>query len=228
MSSHLYHWSLFPGFQTKHFPCFLVCFSHSELLPQVYKPAGSCVQAADSLHERILTSKSRSSWYLHDNEASKTPIGFSGINGHDIFGISSFQQYQLTPAWTSNAAYRGCCLLVLLASGLDIAYSESKCEPVFEYFPYCLDFLTGYYNKPSKRCCDHIYKLNRLAKRGLGAQLICWCIEYMVRGTEPRIRADRISELPTKCQTHLSFPISEWKDCNTYSLLSFSFSFPYS
>ncbi|KAJ6960986.1 hypothetical protein NC653_038862 [Populus alba x Populus x berolinensis] len=69
--------------------------------------------------------------------------------------------------------------------------------------PYCLDFLTGYYNKPSKRCCDHIYKLNRLAKRGLGAQMICWCIEYMVRGTEPRIRADRISELPTKCQTHL-------------------------
>ncbi|PNS94729.1 hypothetical protein POPTR_017G013200v4 [Populus trichocarpa] len=111
--------------------------------------------------------------------------------------------------------FAGCCLLVLLASGLDIAYSESKCEPVFEYFPYCLDFLTGYYNKPSKRCCDHIYKLNRLAKRGLGAQLICWCIEYMVRGTEPQIRADRISELPTKCQTHLSFPISEWKDCNT-------------
>ncbi|CAK7322741.1 unnamed protein product [Dovyalis caffra] len=111
----------------------------------------------------------------------------------------------------------GCCLLlVLLVSGLDIAYSDSKCELVFEYFPYCLDFLTGYYFKPSKKCCVHIYKLNRLAKRGLGAQLICSCIEYMVRGTEPRIRADRISELPAKCQTHLSFPISEWMDCDKF------------
>ncbi|KAJ6865734.1 protein phosphatase 2C 58 [Populus alba x Populus x berolinensis] len=44
----------------------------------------------------------------------------------------------------------------------------------------------------------------------------------MVRGTEPRIRADRISELPTKCQTHLSFPISEWKDCNAKKVISLS------
>ncbi|KAJ6734129.1 NON-SPECIFIC LIPID-TRANSFER PROTEIN 13 [Salix purpurea] len=112
--------------------------------------------------------------------------------------------------------FAGCCfLLLLLVSGLDLAYSESQCELVFEYFPYCLEFLTGNYYKPSRRCCGHIYKLNRLANRGLGAQLICWCIEYMVRGTEPRMMADRISELPTECQTHLSFPISEWMDCNS-------------
>ncbi|KAJ6420446.1 hypothetical protein OIU84_027895 [Salix udensis] len=67
--------------------------------------------------------------------------------------------------------FAGCCfLLLLLVSGLDFAYSESQCELVFEYFPYCLEFLTGNYYKPSKRCCGHIYKLNRLANRGLGAR----------------------------------------------------------
>ncbi|KAJ9170927.1 hypothetical protein P3X46_018989 [Hevea brasiliensis] len=92
---------------------------------------------------------------------------------------------------------------------------ESLCEPVFEYFPACIDFLTSTKcEKPSFQCCVNVAELNLLAKEGIGPRWICWCIEYMVEGLKPPLNATRISELPIKCHTHLSFPISEGMDCD--------------
>lgn len=90
------------------------------------------------------------------------------------------------------------------------------CEVVYDYFPYCLSFLMGYYPKPGKRCCDHINKLNILAKHRLGPVFICGCIEAMVKATNPPLLASRIHDLPLHCNTHLSFPISESMDCTKY------------
>ncbi|XP_065631932.1 non-specific lipid-transfer protein 13-like [Quercus suber] len=94
------------------------------------------------------------------------------------------------------------------------------CEHVFEYFPDCLAFLVGFYYVPTKICCRHVEKLNKLAKHGLGPRTICFCIQASVKGTQPRLLASRINSLPIMCHTHLSFPISDSMDCNNDSSIS--------
>ncbi|KDP24099.1 hypothetical protein JCGZ_25756 [Jatropha curcas] len=92
------------------------------------------------------------------------------------------------------------------------------CLPVYIEFPYCLGFLWGLYKEPGGLCCETVKRLNLLAKQGLGAKYVCWCIENMTKciaKTSPyRLNATRISELPKLCNTHLSFPISVAMDCS--------------
>ncbi|KAJ4838878.1 hypothetical protein Tsubulata_050044 [Turnera subulata] len=87
------------------------------------------------------------------------------------------------------------------------------CWVVNERFPTCLDFLIGRMDEPSEMCCNNVDKLNWIAKHGLARQ-ICWCIEYIVRDTEPEMIPSRIDDLLIKCGTRLSFPISDSKDCD--------------
>lgn len=89
----------------------------------------------------------------------------------------------------------------------------SRCEYVYEYFSYCLDFLVGYQPLVTKRCCNHVEKLNFIAQNLLGPRLICECIEAMVRGMDPLLIEYNIYALPFQCSTHLSFPISSSMDC---------------
>ena len=110
-------------------------------------------------------------------------------------------------------------IFLLVVSRLDMSHQSNLpqypvCEPVFEYFPDCLAFLVGFYYVPTKICCRHVEKLNKLAKHGLGPQTICFCIQASVKGTQPRLLASRINSLPIMCHTHLSFPISDSMDCN--------------
>lgn len=98
----------------------------------------------------------------------------------------------------------------------DVVYNNKpECDIVFNSFPYCLDFLMGLSYKPSPKCCNHVKKLNIIAKHKKGnARRFCYCIEAMVKGTRPPILASRINQLPKKCNTHLSFPISSSMDCS--------------
>jgi hypothetical protein len=105
-------------------------------------------------------------------------------------------------------------ILFLLVSRLEIAHQFSVCERVYEYFPYCLDFLVGFTSKPIKRCCTHIEKLNILAEHRTSPQAICYCIQYSVKGTQPPLIPSCIQSLPIMCHTHLSFPISDSMDCS--------------
>ena len=105
-------------------------------------------------------------------------------------------------------------ILFLVVSRLEIAHQFSVCERVYEYFPYCLDFLVGFTSKPIKRCCTHIEKLNILAEHRTGPQAICYCIQYSVKGTQPPFIPSRIQSLPIMRHTHLSFPISDSMDCS--------------
>ncbi|CAK8536430.1 unnamed protein product [Lathyrus sativus] len=95
----------------------------------------------------------------------------------------------------------------------------SACERVFEYFTNCLGFLVRDsnaiygYDKPLRRCCQHVEKLNILAKHSIGPRFICRCIQVMVKGTSPALDPSRIQHLPFMCNTTLSFPISESMDC---------------
>lgn len=95
--------------------------------------------------------------------------------------------------------------------------ATSVCERIFEYFPYCLEFLVGEpadYGWPSKRCCQHVVKLDILAKHRTGPRLICWCIQVMTKGMTPPLDPSRIQDLPLMCNTTLSFPISDSMDCS--------------
>ncbi|KAF7822990.1 non-specific lipid-transfer protein 13-like [Senna tora] len=119
-------------------------------------------------------------------------------------------------------------LAFLLVGGLEIGEgkasdsdsdsyaSVSACERIFEYFTYCLGFLTESPNddEPSRRCCNHIEKLNILAKHRVGPRHICWCIQVRVKGHTPSLVPSRIYDLPYLCNTHLSFPISDSMDCS--------------
>ncbi|KAG5242204.1 non-specific lipid-transfer protein [Salix suchowensis] len=75
-----------------------------------------------------------------------------------------------------------------------------QCQVIFDNFPYCMDFLIGSNDWPSRQCCQRVYDFNALAKHGMGPRAIC--------------EVDLISDLPVRCSTHLSFPISEYMDCN--------------
>ncbi|TKY48863.1 Non-specific lipid-transfer protein 13 [Spatholobus suberectus] len=92
----------------------------------------------------------------------------------------------------------------------------SACERIFEYFPYCLEFLVGdpNYVRPSRRCCQHVVKLNILAHHRTGPRTICWCIQVMVKGMTPALDPSKIQDLPLMCNTTLSFPISDSMDCS--------------
>ncbi|KAE9599866.1 putative plant lipid transfer protein/Par allergen [Lupinus albus] len=94
--------------------------------------------------------------------------------------------------------------------------ANSVCERIFEYFPYCLGFLVGdpNFGIPSKRCCQHIEKLNILANHRTGPTTICWCIQVMVKGVTPSLDPSKIQDLPPMCNTTLSFPISDSMDCS--------------
>ncbi|KAK0588709.1 hypothetical protein LWI29_004465 [Acer saccharum] len=91
----------------------------------------------------------------------------------------------------------------------------SSCQLVFDSIPYCFDYLMGDYFKPSNKCCNHVKKLNMITKHRKGnAQRFCFCIEIMTKGTQPPMIASRIQQLPIRCNTHLSFPISDSMDCS--------------
>ncbi|KAK7290901.1 hypothetical protein RIF29_05673 [Crotalaria pallida] len=119
------------------------------------------------------------------------------------------------------------CILILtlsLISVLDMAEAtlvlhnnaHSACERIIEYFTYCLGFVVDgpNYGCPLKRCCQHVEKLNILAKHRTGPRLICWCIQVMVKGVTPSLDPSRTQHLPLICNTTLSFPISDSMDCS--------------
>ncbi|KAB5548500.1 hypothetical protein DKX38_011906 [Salix brachista] len=89
-----------------------------------------------------------------------------------------------------------------------------QCQVIFDNFPYCMDFLIGSNDWPSRQCCQRVYDFNALAKQGMGPRAICECIEIITVTIPMKLRVDRISDLPVRCSTHLSFPISEYMDCN--------------
>ncbi|XP_031394145.1 non-specific lipid-transfer protein 13-like [Punica granatum] len=114
------------------------------------------------------------------------------------------------------ASVIGLLLIVILAGLVSPPVDAfTRCEYVYDYFPYCLDFLVGYRALATTRCCNHVKKLNFLAKHLLGPRLICECIEAMVRGMDPPLIAYNIDALPYQCSTQLSFPISSSMDCST-------------
>lgn len=120
----------------------------------------------------------------------------------------------------------GILILVILVvvGGVDIGEGGSEsseefvssCGRIFEYFTYCLAFLveSPNYDKPARRCCSHIEKLNILANHRTGPKHICWCIQVMVKGQTPSLVPSRVDQLPILCNTHLSFPISDSMDCS--------------
>ncbi|KAJ7981498.1 Non-specific lipid-transfer protein [Quillaja saponaria] len=80
----------------------------------------------------------------------------------------------------------------------------------------CLQFLTGVSSEPPMECCASIMILNTRAKDSAeDPQHICQCIEDMSyeMNNIPFI-APRIQDLPTMCQVHLSFPISNSMNCS--------------
>ncbi|BAT92285.1 hypothetical protein VIGAN_07097400 [Vigna angularis var. angularis] len=117
-------------------------------------------------------------------------------------------------------------LALCLVSASDMGEAEevmaspiSVCTPVFQYFPYCLEFLVGdpNFSTPSRKCCQHVMELNTLAHHGIGPKTICWCIEIMVKGMTPPLLPSKIQDLPHMCNTTLSFPISDSMNCSKVS-----------
>lgn len=94
--------------------------------------------------------------------------------------------------------------------------ASTVCERIFEYFTNCLQFLIGdsSYGRHMRRCCQHVDKLNILAKHRIGPGTVCWCIQVMVKGTTPALQSSKIRDLPHVCNTTLSFPISDSMDCS--------------
>lgn len=117
-------------------------------------------------------------------------------------------------------------LTLVVVSGLDIGEDSGKglakagnplvCNRINQYFENCIEFLVGAPDaeKPSRRCCIHIKKINILAHHRVGPRYICSCIELGVKGISPPLVSSRITALPIMCHTHLSFPISDSMDCS--------------
>ena len=114
-------------------------------------------------------------------------------------------------------------MLLVVVSGFDMAHMNVYYDPgydrVYEYFPYCVDFLTesrGSTTNPQRNVVNTLRNLNILAEHRTGHRWICWCIQDMVKGLQPPVLASCIQALPIMCHTHLSFPISDSMDCTKY------------
>ncbi|PRQ49944.1 putative plant lipid transfer protein/Par allergen [Rosa chinensis] len=105
--------------------------------------------------------------------------------------------------------------VLLLCSSLGKAQTTEYCTNVFEEFSSCLGFLGELSPEPTAACCDSLTSLNSLAQQeDSGPRMICECIESSSYWTRIPFSASRIQELPTSCQLHLSFPISNSMDCS--------------
>ncbi|KAL6553982.1 hypothetical protein OROMI_019655 [Orobanche minor] len=91
------------------------------------------------------------------------------------------------------------------------------CRDVFVNFAQCSIFVQGLSNDPSPMCCRNIANLNAIAKQEKGgAKRICNCIEQYAKNYHHHTYdASHIQQLPIKCKTKLSFPISENMDCSS-------------
>ncbi|KAL7086955.1 hypothetical protein ACP275_13G035300 [Erythranthe tilingii] len=92
------------------------------------------------------------------------------------------------------------------------------CKDVFDNFSACSEFIEGgACNDPSATCCQKIATLNAIVNQENGGRVrICRCIEFfsMYNASRPFVTS-RIQELPLKCNTQLSFPISERMNCSS-------------
>ncbi|KAI5583083.1 hypothetical protein BDE02_07G129000 [Populus trichocarpa] len=105
--------------------------------------------------------------------------------------------------------------LILVVSGQAMAQLNfDSCKIISDKLSHCLDFLAGSYCKPSNQCCQSINDLNAIARVVMGPRFISHCIENVARVLPTRIIPDRIGDLTIKCNTHNSFAISEYMDCN--------------
>ncbi|KAI3457206.1 hypothetical protein Pfo_013869, partial [Paulownia fortunei] len=109
-------------------------------------------------------------------------------------------------------------VLILTVSSPTMACKCESCKDVFDNFSQCSGFIEGLCSDPSPLCYQKLANLNVIAKQENGGPMrICKCIEdfAMYKAHHPFITS-RIQELPLKCNTHLSFPISECMDCSRY------------
>ncbi|KAL1560662.1 hypothetical protein AAHA92_10849 [Salvia divinorum] len=90
------------------------------------------------------------------------------------------------------------------------------CRDVLTNFSHCAGYIQGQGSKPSRACCHSVTNLNAIAKHEKGGPVrICKCIEYFASYRAPNPFVDaRIKELSHRCNTRLSFPISERMNCN--------------
>lgn len=114
----------------------------------------------------------------------------------------------------------GIFLTLVLAFSKPIAAQNCRqgCKDVYDNFSLCVDFIEGQGTDPTPICCQKVAKLNAISQQEKGgAMRICRCIEYFAtyRTNRPFV-ASRIQDLPLKCNTHLSFPISERMNCSRY------------
>ncbi|CAA0816220.1 Bifunctional inhibitor/lipid-transfer protein/seed storage 2S albumin superfamily protein [Striga hermonthica] len=111
-------------------------------------------------------------------------------------------------------------LALLFAFFLVISRSTAcncaDCRDIFINFGQCAPFVEGLTENPSPFCCQKVAILNSIAKQEKGgAQRICECIEQF-RKFNGNLKYDEshIEQLPVKCRTSLSFPISENMNCS--------------
>ncbi|XP_010526507.1 PREDICTED: protein ARABIDOPSIS THALIANA ANTHER 7 [Tarenaya hassleriana] len=96
------------------------------------------------------------------------------------------------------------------------------CEEVFENFAPCMGFVEGIFRRPSPECCGGVKRLNKLAKatevgeKGNNVERVCECIEIMGRAQHLPFLGSSISDLPSMCSLHLSFPVSVAMDCSRF------------
>ncbi|EEF44396.1 protein ARABIDOPSIS THALIANA ANTHER 7 [Ricinus communis] len=107
--------------------------------------------------------------------------------------------------------------VILLVSGSAMPQQIQDfidCLNVIIYFSSCIGYIDGHVREPTWGCCMGVHELNRLVKQDRDAQKICQCIELIAAVDDPPFVLANIDALPSKCQTHLSFPISVKKNCS--------------
>ncbi|WCJ30816.1 Non-specific lipid-transfer protein 13 [Euphorbia peplus] len=116
--------------------------------------------------------------------------------------------------------------ILLLISGLVVVpmgqtlQTFIDCLDVLIFFSPCIEFINGHIanGNPAWNCCSGVRELNKLARGSVHqVQRICQCIELVALiVNDPPFLPTRINDLPMKCHTHLSFPISVKKNCSVY------------
>ncbi|KAF3629345.1 putative early nodulin-like protein 2-like, partial [Capsicum annuum] len=108
-------------------------------------------------------------------------------------------------------------VLVVLISPCS-ACKDEVCEYVNAHFEPCEKFVAGFTSCPTYKCCNNLIILNdSVKKENDGVRKYCSCIvNFSNSHDHPPYLQDRIEQLHTLCDVHLSFPISERMNCSKY------------
>ncbi|KAK9088452.1 hypothetical protein Scep_027534 [Stephania cephalantha] len=103
---------------------------------------------------------------------------------------------------------------VLLAMLMRPGAMALTCPDVVKPLMQCVQYLIGEALLPAPACCDGVKQLKSMVTIPEDKRFACDCAKQAA-SHYPNLNDDAVRDLPNKCNSPISFPISKSIDCST-------------